>query len=351
MDITDVPLPSPCFIGESFGNEAQFDIVCVPVAFDDDAEISDEAIKKSVDIARSSAADVFVAGQIAPVRCEDDEGNVDFFDTFSAYFKQARALYEAGVDLLFADAMRSVADARAAVLACKRFDIPVFVTVSVECADITESKSRALAALICLQEIGASACGIAAECEIGDFCEIISELAHYAKVPLIARIQGVDSDSALELIHSGAQIISGFDAKRSARLCCEKCGISEHFDDGICEGMLVLSNETQSFFLSPDNIEMSEYIQCSQDMSDILVELGDTSTDIIGVELFSPDDAVLFMKNVHMASLPVIFKSQSITALTTALILYPGRACIDSCCEVEGDVLSSLAQKYGAIVY
>ena len=221
--------------------------------------------------------------------------------------ERARALYEAGVDLLFADAMRSVADARAAVLACKRFDIPVFVTVSVECADITESKSRALAALICLQEIGASACGIAAECEIGDFCEIISELAHYAKVPLIARIQGVDSDSALELIHSGAQIISGFDAKRSARLCCEKCGISEHFDDGICEGMLVLSNETQSFFLSPDNIEMSEYIQCSQDMSDILVELGDTSTDIIGVELFSPDDAVLFMKNVHMASLPVIF--------------------------------------------
>lgn len=350
MDITDVPLPSPCFVGENLPSQAQFDIVCVTVSFDDD-EICDEAVKDAVNCARNTFANVRVAGRITPIKRADIEESTDFFDAFSAYFKQARALYEAGVDLLLADNMRSVADARAAVLACKRFDIPVFATVAVECADITEGKSSALAALICLQEMGVSAFGIACECEIADFCEIISELAHYAKVPLIAHIQGDDETCVTELIQSGAQVIISAAYCDYSKPRSKMRNTADSFDDEASEGLLVLSNEDQAFFLSPDNIEISEYLQSAQDMADILIDLSQTSIDIIGIELFSPDDAVLFMENVHMSSLPVIFKSQSITALTTALILYPGRACIDSCCGLDEEVLCNLAKKYGAIIY
>ncbi len=339
MDITDVPLPCSHFDSKT----ALPDIVCVTMRPESKLDLK-ETVKQA-----KNAKNVRVAGRLYLEKCDDNEDGIEFFDAFSAYYKQARAFYEAGADLFFADSMLSVADARAALLACKRFDIPVFVTVYVDTADIAGAKSYAVAALICLQEMGADACGIVSDCDVEDCREIVSELARYAKVPLIALVNRKD-ECADVLSECGAAIV----AQNGDSACLRVCRIKEPnalFDAQACEGMLMLSNQTQSFFLSPDNIEISEYIQCVQDMSDKLLEIGETSVDIIGVELFSPDDAVLFMKNVHMASLPVIFKSQSVTALTTALILYPGRACIDSCCELATETLLSLAQKYGAILY
>lgn len=344
MDVTDVPLPCPHFALKT----ALHDIVCVKVPPDKgfcggfDME---NAVKQA-----KALKNVRVAAKLKFSESADNEESIEFFDSFSAYYKQARAFYEAGVDLIFADAMRSVADARAALLACKRFDIPVFVTVYVDDADIATAKSYAVAALICLQEMGADACGIVSDCNI-EYCgEIVSELVRYAKVPVIAHCN-CKGDCADVLFEKGAAFVGENDGKATFLRACRNETDKVLFDFQAQDGMLVLSNQTQSFFLSPDNIEISEYIQCVQDMSDVLLQICETSVDIIGIELFSPDDAVLFMKNAHMASLPVIFKSQSVTALTTALILYPGRACIDSCCELEKQTLLSLAQKYGAILY
>lgn len=298
---------------------------------------------------------------------EDDE--IDFFEMFSAYFKQARTLHEAGVDLFVVEGKTSLSQIRAAVLACKRFDVPTFVTVSVNEEGKTATGTSALSALVCVQEMRVSAFGLNCSNPPEEMRDIIADLAPYAKIPLIARPNAGISDEngdfslspeemavqMLGIVESGASYIGGGLGTTPAHIKAmhEKCrGVKPQskYNDELND-MIVLCNENQAFFLSPDSIEVSEYIECSQDMSDILLDLNDTNTDIIGVELFTADDAVLFMQNVHMASLPIIFKSQSITALTTALILYPGRACIDSRCDLSEDVLLSLSQKYGAIIY
>ena len=299
----------------------------------------------------------------------DDSIEPDFFDMFSAYFKQARALYESGADLFVVEGKTTLSQMRAAVLACKRFDIPTFVTVSVDDTGETLMGTSAISALVCLQEMGISAFGLNCCNTPEEMREIIADLAPYAKIPLIAKPNANTATEngncsltpeematqMLNIVESGATYIGGGIGATPAHIKAifEKCkGFKPQskYNDELND-MLVLCNQNQAFFLSPDNIEVSEYIECCQDMSDILLELEDTNTDIIGVELFTADDAVLFMQNVHMASLPVIFKSQSITALTTALILYPGRACIDSRCDLSEDVLLSLSQKYGAIIY
>lgn len=299
----------------------------------------------------------------------DENEEADFFEMFSACFKQARTLHEAGADLFVVEGKISLSQIRAAVLACKRFDVPTFVTISVDEEGQTATGTSALSALVCLQEMGVSAFGLNCSHSPEQMRDIIADLAPYAKIPLIARPNAGISDEngnysltpeemavqMLGIVESGASYIGGGLGTTPAHIkaICEKCkGVrpQSKYNDELND-MLVLCNENQAFFLSPDSIEVSEYIECSQDMSDILLDLNDTNMDIIGVELFTADDAVLFMQNVHMASLPIIFKSQSITALTTALILYSGRACIDSRCDLSEDVLLSLSQKYGAIIY
>ena len=114
---------------------------------------------------------------------------------------------------------------------------------------------------------------------------------------------------------------------------------------------LLLANRRQVFFLSPDSIESSPYLECSLDMSDELLELEDTNFDVIAVELYSSDDAYHFARNASMANLPVMFRSDDEMALKAALLCYQGRAMIDRSCSINEDRLHRIAGKYGAVVY
>ena len=86
-------------------------------------------------------------------------------------------------------------------------------------------------------------------------------------------------------------------------------------------------------------------------MTDEFMEIEDDSYDIISVEVETPDEAVSFAENDHMAELPVSFLSSDELALKTALLLYSGRAMVDSRSELDREVLEKIAYKYGAVVY
>ena len=72
---------------------------------------------------------------------------------------------------------------------------------------------------------------------------------------------------------------------------------------------------------------------------------------MILLEVHSPDDALQFASNAHIAQLPVCFSADDELSLKTALYLYQGRALVDSQSQLDKDVLHQIAAKYGAIVF
>lgn len=326
---------------------------------------------KLVELAKKSSGDALVAGNISSTgMLLEPYEDISRFDIYYTYLEQAEALAEAGVDLFAIETMTSITEARYAVLACKRFDLPIFITFSSDEDGMLADGSSVLSALICLQEMGINAFGF--NCmNIEDMTEVLKIIFPYAKVPVIAKPYASISDESSSyrlssdemsrqitaLLENGAEILGGCCGTSPKHIAKLKKTVEEFdfsrlrldkYDD---EEQLVLANYLQPFFITADNLEYSQSLECSNDMSDELLELNDTNTDAIMIELFSYDDAVMFSENAHMATLPVIFHSESRIALDTALFLYDGRAMIDKNCEIEEYVLEDLAQRYGAILY
>ena len=86
-------------------------------------------------------------------------------------------------------------------------------------------------------------------------------------------------------------------------------------------------------------------------MTDELLELEGESVDVIVVEINTIDDAKDWACNAHMANLPVCFYSHDEISLRLALLLYNGRAMIDSRSSLEEEKLQKIAEKYGAVIY
>ena len=105
------------------------------------------------------------------------------------------------------------------------------------------------------------------------------------------------------------------------------------------------------FFLDPDTTEFSPAVECGPYMEDDIADMCSQSYDVLTVSINSPDDAIDFGRNMHMATLPVAFLSDDEISLKMALMLYQGRAIIDSNSLIEPEKLSAMAEKYGAVLY
>lgn len=297
-------------------------------------------------------------------------GEIPFSEMMDIYDQQAHALEEAGADLFVVETMTSLSEIRAAVLACRKYKLPIFVTITVNEYGRTASDATALSCLITLQGMGISAFGL--NCSEGPFAmaEIISELRKYARVPLIAKPAAVITDENGRrnltpeemgegmklLLESGAVIAGGCCGTTPEHLRATKGAMDETDFSAIPavekeDTGLILANEAQAFFLAADGLECSEPLECTVDMADELLELSDTNTDVITIRLNSTDDAYQFSLNAHMARLPVMFQSDDYKAVKAALMFYHGRAMIDSSCEIPEEELSRLSDKYGAVVY
>lgn len=240
-------------------------------------------------------------------------GETSFTELISVFDEQVKAL-EQYADLYVLDCMCSMTDIRAALISCKKTEKPVYVFLNVDENGLTEEfEVPALGALITAQEMGADAFGINSDKKVCD--DICTELAKYAKIPLIAN------------------------------------NMYKHISTDTQDDFFIFTHYNNIYFLEADTTEISEPITCQPDMEEIIADTCKTSCDILRVLINSCDDAIDFARNAHMATRPVMFSSENELALKMALMLYQGIALIDSTTMIPEGVLAEICTKYGAVVY
>lgn len=306
-------------------------------------------------------------------------GDTSFTEMIHIYRQQAAVLLESGVDLLVVESLTSISEARAAAIALKKLGKPFMITLSLDEDGETPIGGTAMNALVILQELGVSAFGLNCSYGAENIANIIEQLKPYAKIPLIAKpsAYGYDEESettypltpiemAMEMkqvLAAGASLVGGCCGTTPAHLEAIGVAIEEYKSQGYKAergeeesqeaeiGDIVLADIRQFYHLYCDQIECTEPLECSVDMTDDLLEAESGSEDVILIEINTVDDARDFAANAHIATLPVCFYSHDETALRLALLLYNGRAMVDSRSSIDEETLQKIADKYGAVIY
>lgn len=330
--------------------------------------------RQLVDITKSvvKGTDVKVAGCVSATGLTlEPYGDSSFLELLDIFREQASILVESGVDILVVETLTSIAEARVASIALQKFDIPKYITMSVDEEGETPFGGSAVNALVILQELGISAFGL--NCCFGAESMVpqIKAMKQYAKIPIIAKPSACRYDkennelinlSPLEMavqmkdiVMAGADIVGGCCQTTPEHIECIDVALKE-VDEVILEkpetkGDITLADIRQIYNLYCDNIEFSELLECSVDMTDDILQLEEDSSDVIFVEINTIDDAIDFSKNAHMAKLPVCFSSHEEMPLKLVLMLYNGRAMIDSNTSIDRETLEEISKKYGAVIY
>lgn len=315
-----------------------------------------------------------VGGDISPTGefCEPF-GLMSFDEMIDIFTEQAEAIYNAGADLFVIETMMSLQEMRAAVFACRKFDLPVFVTCTIDESGHTLTGATPLSCLITLQAMGVSAFGL--NCSNGPIAmaEQLKKIYPYAQIPLIAKPNAGQpnpddetgctyelspqdiGEQIVEVLKSGAQIVGGCCGNTPEHLKeIAKTIKSFDYPSVKIEKMLdeiIAASEGSVFFLNFDAIRLSEPLPCEVDMSDVLLEIEDDTFDAVKIVVDSADDGYHFAQNAHMCKLPVVFYPQTEEALRNALKYYCGRAIIDSECPLSDEIIAKAAEEFGAIIY
>ena len=222
-----------------------------------------------VKLTQSVAGGKKVAGNLSPTGLFiEPYGEATFDELVSIYSEQATALNDAGVDLFVIETMFSLSEARAAVIACRKFKKPIFVTFTINEKGRTLSGATPLTCLIALQELGISAFGL--NCSFGPdlLAEHIAELSTFAKIPIIAKPNAGQPNPLLEnaydlspdimkeqmarLLDAGVTIIGGccgttHEHIKAMRDLLDNYTPSKRIIESAQSNDIMLSNETQLF--------------------------------------------------------------------------------------------------------
>lgn len=288
-------------------------------------------------------------------------GESDFDDIYDLYREQIRALDEAGVDFIAIESQTSLADMRAAVLAARATDLPVFVTIAADENGRTVTGSTLLPTVITLQAMGADAIGL--NCLLDPMLPLLGQVFPHAAVPLIAKPNARDASGTLLspaqfaekmqlLMWAGARIVGGYDASTPAHIAALRETALGFGPPAIPEepDCYAATIETEAFFLGED-IAFSEPLTCTGHLDDDLIDLDDDRCNAALVEIKSIDDARILAENSGMTRLPIAVHCDTAPLLEAALRYFQGRLIVDSECQIEDEVLEPLAAKYGAILY
>lgn len=266
----------------------------------------------------------------------------------------------------------SLKQARAAVFAARKEEIPIMICMEADEEGENPSGGSAVASLIALQELGILAFGITGALPPKECAEVCEALAPFAKVPLLAAPTAGQPNPILPELYDLAPekmaelIPSILDCGVS--ILMENAGVTPEHVERIREQLftyiappvperedeeeqIILSNAMEFFVISNERLEFTEPIACTQDMSDDLLSAEEDSFDVLQIVVETPDDALVFEDNEHLAGLPVMFCSDDEISLKAALLLYDGRAMVDSETAIEPEVLQEIADKYGCVIY
>ena len=274
-------------------------------------------------------------------------------------FTELRTLYKQKTEPLADDCtgfllegMTLLADLRAAVLECRKYSKPVFVMLDIDSELLTEHELPADAALIVMQSLGAICFGVSAD-SAETLSDGIRRLFPYARIPLGVRLKGrqLSEDEITGLLECGCEVFIGMD--ETTQTCFQNIVSSRKYVSPEPETVdsLMLANERSAFFLEHDTTEISPPIECSSGMGEEIMNSCSQGYDVLRVQINTPDDALDFADNAHLATLPVMFSGDDEIAMKLALMLYQGRALIDSESLIDPDELKNAAHRYGAVIY
>nr|WP_317413072.1 homocysteine S-methyltransferase family protein [uncultured Solibaculum sp.] len=328
--------------------------------------------QKLVGFTRDTVGDsALVGGTLSPTGIlpsdEDDEwdGDVVFEKWLTVYREQVSILRECGVDFLFLESMTSLPEARAALLAAKQSHLPVLCCLSADQTGHTLSGSLFLPSLITLQAMGADAVGLS--CSIPeDMVELLEEARMFATVPLIAKADAGLSEADEEDRLTPEEFASQFSPllRAGARVVGGCCGTTPEHISHLARFLpdlppvkirggaddFVATREDEAFSLG-DDIVLSDPIPCDYGLADALIDIEDEQVNVVKVEVRNSEEARQLAMDAQMSRLPISILSDDPDALDEALMLYHGRALVDSDSEIDERLLRRIAERYGAIVY
>ena len=335
-----------------------------------------------VQLTREVAGDrAKVAGNLSPTGLVNEltysprmVPELDFHELIDIYAEQAFALREGGADLIVAETMLSLTEARAALLGARQTGLPVYITFTVDEKGQTLSHGDPLSALIVLQRLGAAGFGVNCSAGFAPLEPLFRRLAPHARIPLIAKPgAGLSSDALLSpedfagqmarLLSAGVSIAGGCCGTTPAHIAALRkqmdsfdfssfslsASYGKETEDPVPAGegeTLILADEDDIFYLEPE-YELSPPLDCSVDMADRLLEMED-GYDVISIHASCVEDAPLLGCNAHMLKNPISICSDSPEAMEEALIHYPGVAILDRSSDITPEEIEALAKGYGA---
>ena len=322
----------------------------------------------------SKSLGVPVGGNLCPTGLfVEPFGDADFDDIYDCYREQVRALDDAGVDFIIIETQTSLADMRAAVLAARTTNLPVFVTITVDESGHTLTGGRLLPTVIILQAMGADAIGL--NCSFGPkaMLPFIKEVMPHANVPIIVKPNaGVPmyetaekngylppkefADEMRELLRAGAGIVGGCCGTTPEHIAALHKVVEEfdseqfsdaRYEDADCYAAAI---EGEAFFLG-DDIVFSEPILVTSGLGDDLIDLDDEQVNAALVEITCMDDAMILASSASMSRLPIAVRADSLPVLDAAMRYFQGRLIVDTNCLIEKELIERISAKYGAIIY
>ncbi len=315
---------------------------------DEFAQLCAETTRLTDEYAGNTA---IVGGLIAP--SADEKYNSGIFESlYFDYLEKITVLKDSGADFIMLANAGTLGEMRAAVLASKAADIPVFITMNCDEDGKNRSGTDYIAALITLQSIGAAAFGI--ECMQGAEAAagLLKAALVHAEIPLIltGSLTGRNKKQMAEVLDCGAGIFFNTGPALDEQTVQAIKKYSYRFDFDAQKDCYAAAVDSEAFFLS-DDIVLSEPITCSYGLDEDMIDLDDENINSVYIELFSTDDAAILADNSDMTRLPVTVHTNDSTTLEAALRYFRGRLIIDTRCDIDDDDLNALAKKYGAILY
>ena len=141
-------------------------------------------------------------------------GSAAFDDLTRAFYEQAAALEEAGVDFYCVRSQESLAECRAALLALRAVtEKPVVVTMRCDASGRTPNGEDLPSVLVALQDMGVSAFGMEGTGNMGLISRQISRMKSHAVIPLCVR-----ADAGRAVLRGGVPCYAPIGGKVAAAL-------------------------------------------------------------------------------------------------------------------------------------
>lgn len=355
------------------------------------AQLNEELVQLSKEAAAGRAlvaGDITMTGeQLYPL------GTLTFEELVVIYKEQIQCLCRAGADLIVAETLMSLQEARAAVLATKECcDLPIMVTLTFKEDGVTFYGTDPKTAVTVLQSLGADAVGVNCSAGPDTMRELIEEMREFATVPLVAKpnaglpvcdaegntVYDMDADTfadyMVELVEAGASIIGGCcgttpeyiaktrqltkalsvmpqNTEKKRVLCSERRTVPIDLD-----GRFLIVGER----INPTGKKLLQEELRKGQMElvvDMAVEQEEKGASILDINMGMNgiDEKEMMIKAVYevsrSVSLPLCIDSSHVDIIEAALRIYPGRALINSI-SLEAEKCQKLlpiAKKYGAM--